>query len=63
MIISRAGPVRILGGPNPEEKRSTPFKDTIKRRLTLKELQEKKYPFPDSKFSGMLDGLLEKGVI
>jgi len=33
------------------------------KRPTLKELQEKKYPFPDSDLSGMLDDLLEKGVI
>ena len=33
------------------------------KRPTLKELQEKKYPFPDSDFSDMLDDLLEKGVI
>jgi len=35
----------------------------IGRRLTPKELQEKKHPFLDSDFPGMLDGLLEKGVI
>jgi len=29
----------------------------------LKELQEKKYPFPDSDLSGMLDDLLQNGVI
>ena len=40
-----------------------PFKDTMRRRPTLKELQDKKYPLPDSDLSGMLDDLLEKGVI
>jgi len=46
----------------PEEERSTPFKYIIRRRPTLKELQEKIYPFPDSDLPGMLDDLLEKGV-
>jgi len=32
----------------------------IRRRPTLKELQEKKYPFSDLDFPGMLDGLLGK---
>jgi len=40
-----------------------PFKETIRKRPTLKELQEKKYPFPNSDLPGMLDDLLEKGVI
>jgi len=46
-----------------EEKRSAPFKNTTTRRPTLKELQEKKYPFLDLDLSGMLDDLLEKGII
>ena len=29
----------------------------------MRELQEKKYPFPDADFSSMLDDLLEKGII
>ena len=29
----------------------------------LKELQEKKYPFPDSDLLGMLDDFLENGII
>jgi len=40
MTISKVGPVQILGGPNPREKRRLHFKDTIRRRPTLKELQE-----------------------
>ena len=39
------------------------MKEAGKKRPTLKELQEKKYPFPDSDLSGMLDDLLEKGII
>ncbi|KAL9224851.1 hypothetical protein vseg_000846 [Gypsophila vaccaria] len=38
-------------------------KDSSHDRPTLKELQAKKYPFPDSDLSGMLDDLLEKKVI
>jgi len=38
-----------------------PFKDTMRRHPTLKELQEKKYSFPDSDLPGMLYDLLEKG--
>ena len=63
MTVTKAEAVRITGKPNWEEKRSVTFKDTIRRRLILKELQEKKYLFPDSDLSGMLDDLLEKGVI
>ena len=40
-----------------------PFKDMIRRRPTLKELQDKRYLFPNSNFSGMLDDLLEIGII
>jgi len=32
MTVSKAEPVRITGKPNSEEKRSVPFKDTIRRR-------------------------------
>jgi len=39
------------------------FKDTMRRRLTFKELQEKKSPFPDLDLPGMLGDLLKKGVI
>ena len=39
------------------------MRDTGKKRPTLKELQEKKYPFPDLDLSGMLDDLLKKGII
>jgi len=35
----------------------------IRRCPTLKELQEKIYLFPDSHWPGMLDDLLEKGVL
>ena len=63
MNVTKAKLVRITGKPNFEKKRSMPFKDTMRRLPTLKELQEKKYPFPDSDLLGMLDDLLKKGVI
>ena len=63
MTISKAEPIQIMGRPNPEEKRRAPFKDTVSKRPTLKELQEKKYLFPDSDLLGMPDDLLENGVI
>ena len=39
------------------------MRDAGKKLPSLKELQEKKYPFPDSDLSGMLDDSLEKGII
>jgi len=36
MTTSKAELVWIMRGPNPEEKRSVPFKDMIRRCLTLK---------------------------
>jgi len=32
MSIPKAEPIRITGRPNPQEKRSAPFKDIIKKR-------------------------------
>ena len=63
MTVTKAEPVCITGKPNSEEKRGMLFKDTMRRRPTLKELQEKKYLFPDLDLPGTLDVLLEKGVI
>jgi len=45
VTVTKVEPVRITGKPNSKEKRSVPFKDTMRRHLTLKELQEKKYSF------------------
>jgi len=61
MTATKAKPVRMIGKPNKEETRSIPFKDTMRRRPTLRELQEKKYPVPDLDLLGMLNDLLEKG--
>ena len=60
MTVSKAELVHIRRKLNSEEKRSVPFKDTIRRCPTLKELQEKKYPFLDLDFPGMPDDLLRK---
>jgi len=61
MTLSKVELVHIMGGPNPEEKRSASFKDTIRRCLTLKELQGKRYRFDDLDLPGMRDHLLENG--
>jgi len=63
MFICTNRLIRITGKSKLEHKKSSPFKDTTRRRPALKELHEKKYPFPNSGLSGMLDDLLEKGVI
>ncbi|XP_021727461.1 uncharacterized protein LOC110694603 [Chenopodium quinoa] len=57
--------LKISGKPKSEQKRESSLKDanTKREEPTLKELQEKKYPFPDSDSSGMLDDLLEKKII
>jgi len=63
MFTSISQPVRITGKPKFEDKKSMSFKDATRKRPTIKELQGNKYPFPDSDLSGMLDDLLEKGII
>ena len=63
MVTSAEGPVRILGKPRLEEKKGSASRDRGRKGPTLKELQEKKYPFFNSELSEMLDGLLENGII
>ena len=63
MTNSKVELVQIRGRPNSEEKRSPPFKATIRKHPTLKELQEKIYLLLDSDLPGMPDDPLEKGVI
>ena len=46
-----------------EIKRDEPFRTQDKYRNTLRELEQKTYPFPDSDMAAMLDDLLEKEVI
>ena len=48
MVTSTEGPVRISGKLRLEEKKGTSSRDGGGKRSTLKELYEKKYPFPDS---------------
>ena len=62
MAVLTGEPVRISGKPKYENKKGGFSKDTGKKRPTLKELQEKKYPFFDSDLSGMLDDLLKNGL-
>ena len=45
------------------EKRASPMQEREKHRLTLKEIEEKMYLFPDVDVKGMLEDLLEKNVI
>ena len=63
MPTSTSQLIWITGKPKLEDRKSPSFKDVTKKRPTLKELQEKRYSFPDSDLSGMLDHLLEKGAI
>jgi len=63
MSVSTSQFIRITGKPKLKDKKSTSFKDTTKKSSTLKELQEKNYPFPNFDSSSALDDLLEKGVI
>ena len=46
-----------------EVKKAEPTQSYERRRRTLKEWEEKTYPFPDSDVAGMLEDLLEKKLI
>ncbi|KAH7847700.1 hypothetical protein Vadar_029231 [Vaccinium darrowii] len=62
MMVTTA-PVKITAKDKKREVKKE-FRPVEKdKRLTLKELQAKKYPFPDSDVPGMLEDLLEKKVI
>ena len=63
MIIFAEELVRILGKSRLEGKKTSFSKETTRKCPTLKELQERKYPFPDSDLSGMLNDLLENKII
>ena len=63
MVTSTEELVRISGKPRMEEKKGSSLRDVGRKGPTLKELQDKKYPFPYSDLSGMLDGLLENRII
>lgn len=60
MAISTGKKTRILGKPMYEGKNGGFSKDTVKKCPTIKDLRERKYPFPNSYLSRMLDDLLEK---
>ncbi|KAA0034814.1 ty3-gypsy retrotransposon protein [Cucumis melo var. makuwa] len=59
MVVSTT-PLKLISKEKKMEKRQD---EGEKRRLTLKERQEKIYPFPDSDLPDMLDQLLEKQLI
>jgi len=63
MSTSIEKPVRILRKSRPEENKGSSLRDGGRKQPTMKELQEKKYPFPDLDLSGMLDDLLENRII
>jgi hypothetical protein len=58
-----AEPVRIFTKEKKEDRTRGPSQERERRRLTLKEMEEKTYPFPDSDVPGMLEDLLEKEII
>ena len=63
-IVIAVEPVKISNKENKRmEKRACPMQEREKCRLTLKEMEEKMYPFPDANVQGMLEDLLEKNVI
>uniref|UniRef100_A0A2N9J370 Integrase catalytic domain-containing protein n=1 Tax=Fagus sylvatica TaxID=28930 RepID=A0A2N9J370_FAGSY len=61
--IAEHQPVRIFAKEKKEERMKGPSQERERRRLMLKEMEEKTYPFPDSDVPGMLEDLLEKEVI
>jgi len=63
MVTSTEGPVRISRQPRLEEKKGSSSRDGGRKRPTLEELQEKKYPFPDSDLLGMLMTCLKMGSL
>ena len=56
-------PVRIFAKEKKDERMKGPSQERERRWLTLKEMEEKTYPFLDSDVPGMLKYLLEKEVI
>ena len=57
-------PMKIsVRGKKKKVKDVKPTQENERCRFTLKELEEKKYPFPNSDVSNMLENLLHKKVI
>jgi len=63
MTVSTIELMQILGKSRPKGKKNSFFKETTKKRPTLKELQGKKYLFLDSDLSEISDDLLESKII
>ncbi|KAM1717862.1 hypothetical protein ACFX11_025651 [Malus domestica] len=63
-IKTTSAPIKISSKTKAKEtKRSEPPRTQDKYKNTLRELEQKTYPFPDSDVDAMLDDLLEKKVI
>ena len=62
-MVVAAEPIRIFAKEKKEDRMKGPSQEGERRRLTLKEMEEKTYPFPDSDVPGMLEDLLEKEII
>ena len=57
-------PIKIsMRDKKKEVKEARPAQENERCRFTLKELEEKKYHFPDSNVPSMLEDLLQKNVI
>jgi len=56
-------PILISGEPELEEKKGSSFRGGGRKRPTLKELQERKYLFPDSNLLGMLEYFPKNGIV
>ncbi|KAM2312115.1 hypothetical protein ACFXTH_022554 [Malus domestica] len=57
-------PIKISSKTKVKEiKRSEPFRTQVRYKSTLREVEQKAYPFPDSDMDAMFDDLLEKKVI
>ncbi|KAM1079611.1 hypothetical protein ACFX2B_014157 [Malus domestica] len=63
-VKTASAPIKISSKTNVKEiKRSEPPRTQERYKNTLRELEQKAYPFPDSDMDAMLDDLLEKKVI
>ncbi|KAL2941826.1 Sal-like protein 4 [Bienertia sinuspersici] len=62
-VSTTSNPVKISAKPKAAYEKGSSSRDSRKEKPTLKELQAKKYPFPDSDLEGMLEDLLEKKII
>ena len=52
-------PLKVPTQPKMKEHMHAPTQDKGRRRLTLQEMQDKQYPFPNSDISKILDHLLK----